>query len=238
MNDRTILDIQGVTKSFRKSKAVDTLDLRIGSGEIYALLGPNGAGKTTTINMVLGFIEPSSGTILVDGLNVAENPIKARSRIAYLPEMVALYPTLTGIENLHYFALLAGKDLDEPTCRQLLAEAGLQTNAHDRRAGDYSKGMRQKVGVAVAKAKDASLLLFDEPTSGLDPSASSEFYAMLRDLAGKGMAILQTTHDIWRVHEAATHIGILRAGVLVEEIDPRSTTPADLERIYVNRLAA
>jgi ABC-2 type transport system ATP-binding protein len=238
MANQPILEIKGVTKTFRKSPAVVDLNLTIGAGEIYALLGPNGAGKTTTINMILGFLEPSEGEILVDGLSVVADPILTRSRIAYLPEMVALYPMLTGIENLHYFALLAGKDLDEATCRRLLTEAGLQTVAHDRRAGQYSKGMRQKVGVAVAKAKDASLLLFDEPTSGLDPSASSEFYAMLRDLASRGMAVLQTTHDLWRVHEAATHIGILRAGRLVEQVDPATSTPADLERIYIERLAA
>ncbi|RYD40601.1 MAG: ABC transporter ATP-binding protein [Verrucomicrobiaceae bacterium] len=233
-----MLEIRNVTKLFRKSPAVVDLNLNIKPGEIYALLGPNGAGKTTTINLILGFIEPSEGEIFVDGLSVTADPILTRSRIAYLPEMVALYPMLTGIENLHYFALLAGKDLDDATCRHLLSDAGLQAAAHDRRAGDYSKGMRQKVGVAVAKAKDASLLLFDEPTSGLDPSASSEFYAMLRGLAERGMAVLQTTHDLWRVHEAATHIGILRAGKLVAEVDPDRSTPSDLERIYIERLAA
>ncbi len=238
MATRPILEIRNVTKTFRNSPAVVDLSLTIEAGSIYALLGPNGAGKTTTINMILGFVEPSAGEILVDGLSVTANPLASRARIAYLPEMVALYPMLTGIENLHYFALLAGKDLNEATCRKLLTEAGLQPDAHERRAGFYSKGMRQKVGVAIAKAKDASLLLFDEPTSGLDPTASSEFYAMLRDLAGRGMAVLQTTHDLWRVHEAATHIGILRAGRLVEKVDPRTTTAADLERIYVQRLAA
>jgi ABC-2 type transport system ATP-binding protein len=237
MTNRPVLEVRNVDKTFRKSPAVVDLSLTLEAGAIYALLGPNGAGKTTTINMILGFIEPSAGEILVDGLSVRADPLATRARIAYLPEMVALYPMLTGIENLHYFGLLAGKDLDQPTCRKLLTEAGLQPSAHERRAGFYSKGMRQKVGVAIAKAKDASLLLFDEPTSGLDPAASSEFYAMLRELAGRGMAVLQTTHDLWRVHEAATHIGILRAGRLVQEVDPKTTTPADLERIYVERLA-
>jgi len=231
------LEISNVTKNFKHSKAVNNLNLSINSGEVYALLGPNGAGKTTTINMILGFIEPDDGDILLNGVSVRDAPLQTRARIAYLPEMVALYPMLTGVENLHYFGLLAGQDLDDATCRKLLTEAGLQSVAHDRRAAFYSKGMRQKVGVAVAKAKDAALLLFDEPTSGLDPSASTEFYTMVRELAATGHAMLMTTHDISRVHEAATRIGILRAGVLVEDLDPKEVDLATLEAIYTRRLS-
>jgi ABC-2 type transport system ATP-binding protein len=233
-----ILDMRQVTKSFRNARALDNFTLTLRAGDVYALLGPNGAGKTTTINLILGFLAPDSGEIRVEGRSVRDEPLLSRSRIAYLPEMVALYPALSGIENLRYFALLAGKELDDATCRHLLSDAGLQANAHERRAADYSKGMRQKVGVAIAKAKDAALLLLDEPTSGLDPSASTDFYAMVRELAGRGMAVLMTTHDLWRVHEAANRIGILRAGVLTDEIEAKTITATALEERYVRRQAA
>jgi ABC-2 type transport system ATP-binding protein len=232
------LQVVAVTKSFKAHRAVKGLSLTIDRGEVYALLGPNGAGKTTTLNMILGFLEADEGEILVDGRSVADSPLEARARIAYLPETVSLYPALTGIENLRYFALLAGRKLDDRICRELLLAAGLQEEAHARRAAQYSKGMRQKVGVAIARAKRATLLLLDEPTSGLDPSASVEFYLMLRELAGAGLAVLMATHDLWRVDQAATRIGILRSGVLTDEIDPRDTNAAALQDIYVRRLAA
>lgn len=233
-----VLQIRNVTKVFKKNRAVDRLNLRLSAGDVYALLGPNGAGKTTTINLILGFLKPDEGDVFVNGQSVREAPLETRARIAYLPESVSLYPMLTGVENLHFFALLAGKDLDEVTCRRLLTEAGLQKEAHDRRAEGYSKGMRQKVGVAVAKAKEATLLLLDEPTSGLDPSASGEFYTMLKGLAERGLAVLMATHDLWRVDQAATRIGILRQGVLTEEIDPGKVNASALQEIYVSRLVA
>lgn len=232
------LQLTGVTKLFRNHRAVNDLTLQIDRGDVYALLGPNGAGKTTTINMILGFLAPDAGEILLDGQSVVAAALESRSRIAYLPETVSLYPMLNGIENLQYFALLAGRKLNDYSCRQLLTTAGLQPEAHERRAAFYSKGMRQKVGVAIARAKEATLLLLDEPTSGLDPSASVEFYLMLRDLARSGLAVLMATHDLWRVDQAATRIGILRAGVLTDEIDPRNIDAAALQDIYVQRLAA
>lgn len=233
-----MLEIRNVTKTYKSNTAVNKLNLTLQRGDVYALLGPNGAGKTTTINMILGFVTPDSGDIILDGTSVVSSPTQTRARIAYLPESVSLYPMLTGIENLQYFALLAGKKLDEGICRKLLTDAGLQKEAHDRRASGYSKGMRQKVGVAVAKAKDAVLLLLDEPTSGLDPSASVEFYLMLRQLASTGLAVLMATHDLWRVDQAATRIGILRSGVLTDEIEPKNVDAAALQEIYVKRLAA
>lgn len=234
----TALSLVEVTKKFGATSAVSRLSLTIRAGEIYALLGPNGAGKTTTINMILGFLTPDSGYIAVGSHRVAEAPLVTRSRIAYLPESIALYPMLTGIENLKYFSLLAEKELDDAACRRLLSDAGLQKEAHTRKAGFYSKGMRQKVGVAVAKAKDASLLLLDEPTSGLDPAASVEFYAMLKDLAGRGLAVLMATHDLWRVSEAATNVGILKNGVLIREMVANGIDSAELQDVYVRELAA
>ncbi len=230
--------IDDVSIAFNGHRAVNTLSLKLEPGEVYALLGPNGAGKTTTLNMILGFLAPDSGSIHVDGVDAVTDPLAARARTAYLPETVMLHPALTAIENLTYFALLAGRKLDATTARGLLGDAGLQANAHDRRAGGFSKGMRQKVGVAIALAKDARLLLLDEPTSGLDASAANDLSDVIRNASQRGLAVLMATHDLFRVKDVAHRLGILRAGQLVDERDAASIGPVELERLYLDRLAA
>ncbi|WP_313438092.1 ABC transporter ATP-binding protein [Novosphingobium sp.] len=224
--------------AFDGHRAVNDLSLKLELGEVYALLGPNGAGKTTTLNMILGFLQPDSGSIHVDDVDATTDPLAARARTAYLPETVMLHPALTAIENLTYFALLAGRKLDATTARGLLGDAGLLANAHDRRAGGFSKGMRQKVGVAIALAKDARLLLLDEPTSGLDASAANDLSDVIRNASQRGLAVLMATHDLFRVKDVAHRLGILRAGQLVDERDAASIGPVELERLYLDRLAA
>ncbi|PKP94668.1 MAG: ABC transporter ATP-binding protein [Alphaproteobacteria bacterium HGW-Alphaproteobacteria-16] len=232
------LQLDAVTISFAGRAAVGALSLHLEAGEVYALLGPNGAGKTTTLNMILGFLKPDSGAILVDGIDAVTEPVAARSRIAYLPETVMLHPALTAWENLEYFALLAGRKIDRNTAGTLLSEAGLQAEAHDRRAGSFSKGMRQKVGVAIALAKEARLLLLDEPTSGLDASAANDLSEVIRAASGRGISVLMATHDLFRVKDVAHRLGILREGKLVEERDAASLGPVELEQLYLERLAA
>ena len=238
MSTAFALELVSVDKTFDGRAAVVDLSLRLTPGEVYALLGPNGAGKTTTLNMILGFLEPDGGSILVDGANAVTDPLAARARIAYLPETVMLHPALTAIENLAYFALLAGHRIDPSTARRLLAEAGLQDDAHDRRAEGFSKGMRQKVGVAIALAKEAKLLLLDEPTSGLDASAANDLTQVIRAASERGIAVLMATHDLFRVKDVAHRLGILHAGRLVDERDAASIGPVELERLYLDRLAA
>lgn len=232
------LELGSVSMAFNGHRAVDDLSLMLAPGEVYALLGPNGAGKTTTLNMILGFLKPQSGSIHVDGIDAVADPLRARARIAYLPETVMLHPSLTAIENLSYFVLLAGRKIDTATARELLAEAGLQNEAHDRRADGFSKGMRQKVGVAIALAKDARLLLLDEPTSGLDASAANDLSEVILAASGRGIAVLMATHDLFRVKDVAHRLGILRSGRLVEERDAAAIGPVELERLYLERLAA
>ena len=232
------LELDSVTLAFAGRPAVDALSLTLEPGEVYALLGPNGAGKTTTLNMILGFLKPDSGGIRVDGVDAVADPLGARARIAYLPETVMLHPSLTAIENLTYFALLAGRKIDAATARGLLADAGLQGEAHDRRAEGFSKGMRQKVGVAIALAKAARLLLLDEPTSGLDASAANDLTQVIRAASDRGIAVLMATHDLFRVKDVAHRLGILHAGRLVDERDAASIGPVELERLYLERLAA
>lgn len=213
--------------------ALNGLNLTVAPGEIFCLLGQNGAGKTTTINLFLGFLQPTSGQALINGLTVAEHPQETKKYLAYLPETVLLYPNLTGLENLDFFASLAGFALSTDELRSLLLRAGLQSEAHKRSLGGYSKGMRQKVGIAIALAKQAKVLLLDEPTSGLDPKASNEFSDLLTQLSADGTAILMATHDIFRSKEVGTHIGIMRAGHLVETLPAADLTANELEAIYL-----
>jgi ABC-2 type transport system ATP-binding protein len=205
---------------------------------VFALLGPNGAGKTTTINLILGFLAADAGRVEVCGVDAALDPLRAREHIAYIPEQVALYPTMSGIDNLRYFTTLAGLVINDARLRLLLTEAGLAEEAQHRRAGSYSKGMRQKVGIAIAMARSTKLLLLDEPTSGLDPSASAEFSGVIRAAAARGTAVLMATHDLYRIKELADRVGVLHRGRIVEDIDPAALDHVALEQLYMERLSA
>ncbi len=215
------------------SPALDKLNLTVQPGETFCLLGQNGAGKTTTINLFLGFLKATSGQAIINGMNVADHPQETKKFLAYLPETVMLYPNLTGLENLRFFSSLAGFRYDDAELEQCLSLAGLQTDAHRNRVGAYSKGMRQKVGIAIALAKRAKVLLLDEPTSGLDPKAANEFSEILRTLSDGGAAILMATHDIFRAKEISTRIGIMREGKLVETLATDDLTANELEAIYL-----
>ena len=223
-------------KRYGDQVALHSLDLDISAGEIFALLGPNGAGKTTTINLFLGFVVPDGGAAFVDGLDVAAQPLATKRRLAYIPEQVNLYSHFSGVENLAYFAELGGQRYDDAELRTLLIEAGLQAQAHDRQVSGYSKGMRQKVGIAIALAKKARALLLDEPTSGLDPSASHEFSQLLHRLRERGLAILMATHDLFRAKQDATRVGIMRHGKLAHTLTAAELSHVDLEKLYLETM--
>lgn len=222
-----------LTKSYGTNTALDKLNLLIQPGEIFALLGQNGAGKTTTINLFLGFIEPTEGEAMINGISVTENALEIKKFVAYIPETVMLYPNLTGVENLDFFSSLAGFKYSTGELSDYLAKAGLQESAHAQRLSSYSKGMRQKVGIAIALAKKAKALLLDEPTSGLDPKAANEFSAILKELAKEGTAVLMATHDIFRTREVATRIGIMREGKLVSVTNASDISANELEELYL-----
>jgi ABC-2 type transport system ATP-binding protein len=233
MSTKQIVLIE-VTKKYATHTAVDSLSLSVADGDVYALLGPNGAGKTTTINMLLGFIAPDSGSLQVAGRNVVDDPAAARAHIAYIPEQVQLYPQLSGQENLDYFSRLAGHRIAAVELSRMLERVGLSSEATLRRAGSYSKGMRQKVGIAIALAKRAKVLLLDEPTSGLDPSASAEFVALLKEVSREGVAVLMATHDLFY----ATHWGVLAAGKLVAQQPATADfSLQQLEALYLSLIA-
>lgn len=225
-----------LTKKYGAHTALQNLNLQVKPGDIYCLLGANGAGKTTTINLLLGFITPTSGHAFINQLSVAENPMATKRFLAYIPENLMLYPSLTALENLDYFSGIAGKRLSTTELKGFLEDAGLQTYAFEKRISAFSKGMRQKVGIAIALAKDAKVLLLDEPTSGLDPKASNEFGILLQTLREKGVATLMTTHDLFRAKEIGTHIGIMKGGELRQEFLVENITLNELELFYLETM--
>ncbi len=226
-----------LSKRYNDVTALDSLNLTVQPGEVFCLLGANGAGMTKTINLFLNFIDPTSGTAAINGLDVTKAPLETKKYVAYIPETVMLYRNLTGIENLEYFAALAGRpDYLRAELLNFFKRVGLPDDAPDRRVGTYSKGMRQKVGIAIALAKGAKALLLDEPTSGLDPKASNEFSDLLRQLSGAGVAVLMATHDLFRAKESGTRVGIMRHGKLVAVHGTGEFSHADLERIYLEHM--
>ncbi|MCY3942080.1 MAG: ABC transporter ATP-binding protein [Gammaproteobacteria bacterium] len=233
-----MLQATKLTKNYGDIEALKGLDMTVEGGDIYCLLGANGAGKTTTISLFLNFIRPDGGTATVCGLDVAEQPLETKKLLAYIPEQVMLYGNLTALENLRYFSQLGGHDYSQDEYRDFLRRVGLEEEAVDRRVKTYSKGMRQKVGVAIALAKQARALLLDEPTAGLDPKASNEFSELLLNLKSHGAAILMATHDLFRAKETGTRIGIMKEGRLVDELSTGEVTHADVEKIYLQHMHA
>jgi len=231
-----MLETVNLSKSYNGTTALHPLNLRIEPGEIFCLLGANGAGKTTTINLFLNFIPPTSGTASIGGLDVVRQSLESKRLLAYIPEQVMLYRNLSGLENLDYFTSLAGARHSDSELRGFLEEAGLAPAEADKRVGAYSKGMRQKVGIAIAIAKKACALLLDEPTSGLDPKASNEFSALLKKLSASGAAILMATHDLFRAKETGTRVGMMKHGRLVATYSTAELGHADLERIYLEHM--
>ena len=235
--ENSVLQARGLVKKYGDHLALQGLDLRIGAGEVYCLLGANGAGKTTTIQLFLGFIEPTAGSAQIMGLDVQQHPLQTKRHLAYIPENVMLYPNLTGLENLDYFAALAQvADTSEARLRQVLAKAGLPDDAVERPVGTYSKGMRQKVGIAMAIAKDAKVLLLDEPTSGLDPAASNAFSQLVASLRDEGVGVLMATHDLFRSREVGTTIGIMKRGQLLTELAAADVSHTELEQVYLQHI--
>lgn len=231
-----MLQATQLSKRFGSHMALEALSLSIAPGEVFCLLGPNGAGKTTTLNLFLGFLSPTQGNAKVDGIDVQTNPDQARARLSYLPEQVALYPHLTGLDNLRFFASVCGAPTDTQTLHQCLANAGLQRDAFDRRVSTYSKGMRQKVAIALTLLRASKALLLDEPTSGLDPQASNEFAVLIGRLRERGLAVLMATHDLIHAKEVATRIGIMQGGCLVTELAACDVSHQQLQQIYLRQI--
>jgi ABC-2 type transport system ATP-binding protein len=204
----------------------------VARGEVYGLLGGNGAGKSTTLATFLGFLPASSGRVLVNGQDVGDDLTAARRAMAYLPEAASLYEHLDARENLRYFLQLADLQRSDDDIDAALDQVSLGADARSLRMRQYSKGMRQKVAIALAILRDTDILLLDEPTSGLDPLAIDEFHDLVRGLADAGKAILMVTHDVYGACQVADRIGLLRGGHLVDQFTAPAGGRIDTETVH------
>lgn len=232
------IEALNLTKRYKDLLALDHISFSVSPGEIFTMLGGNGAGKTTTINLFLNFIDPTDGEARINGISVQKEPLKAKKSVAFVSENVMLYTNFTAIQNLDYFSKLGGKTkLTDNDFKRALIRVGLQEEAHNKKLKEFSKGMRQKCGVAIAILKDAQVILLDEPTSGLDPQAGFEFISLIRSLRDEGKAILMSTHDIFRAKEISDTIGIMKEGRLVMKSSREELKNKDLEELYLHYMA-
>jgi len=214
--------------------ALDHLNLKVEPGEIFCMFGANGAGKTTTINLFLGFITPTEGTALIEGIDVVKEPLKSKEYVSFVSENVMLYDNFTAYQNLDYFSKLAGKrNLIKADYAEAMKQVGLQKEAFDMRTKNFSKGMRQKLGIAVAILKDAPNLILDEPTSGLDPRSGQEFLELTIELKDKGKSIFISSHDIFRAKYIADRVGFMMQGKLVMMKSEKELKGEDLNKLYI-----
>ena len=231
-----MLEAINLTKRYEDGNlALDALNLKIDEGEIFCLLGANGAGKTTTINLFLNFIEPTNGTAKINGIDVTQYPLEAKRYVSFVSENVMLYGNFTARQNLDFFAKLGGKtNLSKEDYYMVFRWVGLQEDAFEIKLKQFSKGMRQKVGLSIAIIKDAPNVLLDEPTSGLDPKAAAEFTNILKDFRLQKKAILMCTHDIFRAKEIADKIGIMKEGRLVMLKNKNEFLKENMEKVYLD----
>jgi len=211
----TTLEADNLSISRSNKAVVKNLSFSVQKGEVFGLLGGNGAGKSTTLLAFLGFITSTEGSARVNGVDVAKDSAAARRAIAYLPESANLYPHLTARENIEYFLSLAKAKRSTEDIDDALNQVSLAIEARDQRLSSYSKGMRQKVAIAVAMLRQAPILFLDEPTSGLDPVAIDEFNRLITKLSHAGTTVLMVTHDVYGACQVADRIGLLRHGELV-----------------------
>jgi ABC-2 type transport system ATP-binding protein len=208
-----VIEARGLLKLYGATRAVDAIDLSIRRGEIFGLLGPNGAGKTTTILMMLGLTETSGGTVNVLGFDPVRQPLEVKRRVGYLPDAVGFYDHLTARENLLYTARLLAIPRRETTARIMEAMDSVQlADVIDKRVATYSRGMRQRLGIAEIVLKRAEVAILDEPTSGLDPHATFELLEMIRSLKKAGVAVLISSHLLDRVQSVCDRVALFNHG--------------------------
>ncbi len=230
-----MLEAINLTKTYEDGLlALDHLTLKVEPGEIFCMFGANGAGKTTAINLFLNFIPPSEGTALIEGIDVVKEPLRSKDYLAFVSENVMLYANFTAFQNLDYFTKLAGKrGLTKVDYAKALKSVGLQDEAFEMRTKNFSKGMRQKLGIAIALVKDAPNVLLDEPTSGLDPQSGREFLKILLQMRDQGKSIFMSTHDIFRAKLIADRVGFMRKGKMVMMKTRKELEGEDLTELYI-----
>ncbi|MFT4205368.1 MAG: ABC transporter ATP-binding protein [Chitinophagaceae bacterium] len=217
--DNPIIDIKGLTKYYGSLQAVDHLDLSIQKGEIFGLLGPNGAGKSTTILMLLGLTEPSSGSVSICGYDPTKEPIDIKRKVGYMPDSVGFYNDLTALENLSYIGRLNGIPENEITdkAQEMLEMVGL-SHAIDNKAGTFSRGMKQRLGLADVLLRDPEIVILDEPTLGLDPAGVNDFLHLIQQLSKeKSLTVLLSSHHLQQVQQVCDRVGIFVSGRLLAQ---------------------
>jgi ABC-2 type transport system ATP-binding protein len=216
-----IIELADLTKKYGSFTAVDHLNLKVRKGEVFGLLGPNGAGKSTTILMMLGLTEPTSGSVRVCGIDSISNPIEVKRKVGYLPEDVGFYDDHTGLENLIYTARLNHMSAKEAMhkAEQLLDRVGLTDNAN-KKAGKYSRGMRQRLGLADVLIKNPEVIILDEPTLGIDPKGVREFLNLIIELSKEeGLTVLLSSHHLHQVQQVCDRVGLFVNGRMLAEGD-------------------
>lgn len=217
----SVIELNGLTKRYGTFTAVNQLNLSISKGEIFGLLGPNGAGKSTTILMMLGLTEPSAGTVKVCGINATVDPIAVKRRVGYLPDDIGFYENYTGLDNLLYTARLNQIPEEEAMARaiRLLERVNLTAEA-GKKAGKYSRGMRQRLGLADVLIKNPEVIILDEPTLGIDPTGVHEFLDLIVQLSREeGITVLLSSHHLHQVQQVCDRVGLFVEGKLLAEGD-------------------
>ena len=214
--DDLVLETKGLTKHYGNFVAVENLNLNVRKGEVFGLLGPNGAGKTTTILMLLGLTEPTKGSVRVLGFDPVRQPLSVKARVGYMPDQVGFYDELSARENLTYIAKLNGISRQEIQSRvEEAIERVHLTQVIDKRAGTFSRGMRQRLGLADVLIKYPQLIIMDEPTQGLDPELAHEFLGLIQSLKEEGTTILLSSHLLHQVQAVCDRVGLFSRGRMV-----------------------
>ncbi len=212
----SVIELKNLTKKYGDLTAVDHVNYAVEEGEIFGLLGHNGAGKTTTILMLLGLIPPTEGTAIVNGADIKENPLQARRNVGLLPENAGFYDNLTAKQNLSFYAELADvpEKVSSDRCEKLIDMVGLG----DKRAvkvGAYSRGMKQRLGIAQSLVREPKILILDEPTQGIDPEGTRDLREIIRGLSKeRGMTIIFTTHVLYEVNKLCDRVAIMKNGAI------------------------
>jgi len=216
MSDNLVIETRDLTKAYGKFTAVRGLNLRIAEGEVFGLLGPNGAGKTTTILMMMGFCEPTSGSVRVIGLDPVREPIRVKRVVSYMPEKIGFYDDITARENLEYTGRLNGLSGSRLTARinELIDTVGLRDRA-DQLVGKYSHGMKQRLGIADVMIKQPRVAIFDEPTSGIDPEGTDQILNLVRTMASQKVTVIISSHQLHHLQKVCTGVGIFSRGQMI-----------------------
>jgi ABC-2 type transport system ATP-binding protein len=218
MSPQIVIETKDLTKTYGSFTAVDKLNLSIAEGEIFGFLGPNGAGKTTTILMLLGLTEPTSGTALVCGFSPTREPLKVKRQVGYLPEKIGFYEDLTARQNLEYTARLNNIPWTQVqnNIDRILNSVGLG-DVTNKEVGQFSHGMKQRLGIADVMIKDPKVIFFDEPTTGIDPKGVDEILALISEMAKRKITAIISSHQLHHIQKVCTHVGIMAKGRIVAD---------------------